>query len=182
MGTTAVPHVHPTGWSITVGILLIVLGLLAIAAPFLAGLAATVVLGWLIIIAGCGHLVYAWSERGAGAIVWQILIGVVYLFGGFYVILHPIGGIVALTLVIGFYIGAEGVLELATFFGVRRLPGTGWFLVDGIVSLVLAALIFFHWPASSVWVIGTLLGISILMSGIARLTMPMYRRRLLLPV
>ncbi|MGA8109260.1 MAG: DUF308 domain-containing protein [Acidobacteriaceae bacterium] len=182
MGTAAAAPVHPTGWSITISILLIILGLLAIAAPFFAGLAVTVLLGWLIIIAGFGHLIYAWSERGAGAILWQVLIAAVYLFGGFYVLLHPVGGVVALTLVLVFYIAAEGVFELGAFFALRHLSGAAWYLVDGIVSLVLAALIFFHWPSSSVWAIGTLVGISILFSGFARLTMPMSRRRVLLPV
>jgi uncharacterized membrane protein HdeD (DUF308 family) len=177
MGTSPVVE-HATGWSMAIGVLLIMLGVLAIGAPFFAGLAATVFYGWLIAFAGAGHFIYAWSERGAGAALWQMLIGVLYLFAGFYVIFHPVGGIIALTLVLACYIAVEGVLELVTFFAVRRLSGTAWFLLDGIVSLVLAALILFHWPNSSVWAIGTLLGISILFSGIARLMMPMSRRRL----
>jgi uncharacterized membrane protein HdeD (DUF308 family) len=177
MGTSSVAE-HATGWSMAIGVLLILLGVLAMVAPFFAGLAATVFYGWLIAFAGAGHFIYAWSERGAGAALWQMLIGVLYLFAGFYVIFHPIGGIVALTLVLGFYIAVEGVLEIVTFFAVRRMPGTAWFLVDAIASLVLAALILLHWPNSSVWAIGTLLGISILFSGVARLTMPMSRRKL----
>jgi uncharacterized membrane protein HdeD (DUF308 family) len=57
-----------------------------------------------------------------------------------------------------------------TFAFLRRLPGSVWFLVDGVISLLLAGLIFFHWPSSSFWAVGTLVGISLLFSGIARLT------------
>jgi uncharacterized membrane protein HdeD (DUF308 family) len=69
------------------------------------------------------------------------------------------------------------------FYRLRRHAGTSWFLIDGIVSLLLAALIFFHWPSSSGWALGTLVGISLLFSGIARFTMPVRRRRrMLLPI
>ena len=82
----------------------------------------------------------------------------------------------ALTLVLAFYIALEGAFELAVFSRLRRLRGSVWFLVDGLVSLLLAGLIFFRWPSSSLWAVGTLVGISLLFSGIARLTLPMSLR------
>jgi uncharacterized membrane protein HdeD (DUF308 family) len=169
---------HPTGWSILLGVLLIVFGLLAIAAPFFAGIAASIFFGWLVLFGGVAHLVYAWSERGAGSILWQILIGLTYLVAGIYMLAIPIGGLLTITLVLAFYIAIEGALEIAAFFRLRRLPGATWFLIDGLISLLLAGLIFFHFPSSSLWALGTLVGISMLMSGIARLTLPMARRRL----
>jgi uncharacterized membrane protein HdeD (DUF308 family) len=84
----------------------------------------------------------------------------------------PAAGVVALTAVLAVYIALEGVLELVLFGVVRRLPGSVWFLVDGIVSLALAGLIFWGWPASSLWAVGTLVGVSLLFSGVARLMMP----------
>lgn len=164
------------GWSIFLGILLVVAGMFSIAAPFFAGIAASVFFGWLILFGGIAHLVYAWSERGAGAVLWQVLIGLVYLVAGFYMLLRPVAGVVALTLVLGVYIFLEGVFELALFALVRRRPRSVWFLVDGLVSLLLAGLIFFHWPSSSVWAVGTLVGVSLLFSGFARLTFPMQPR------
>jgi uncharacterized membrane protein HdeD (DUF308 family) len=164
------------GWSIFLGILLFVAGLLSIAVPFFASIAASVFFGWLILLAGVAHLIYAWSERGAGAVLWQILIGVVYIIAALYMLVLPAAGVVALTLVLTFYIALEGVFELTAFAFLRRLPGSVWFLVDGVVSLLLAGLIFFHWPSSSFWAVGTLVGISLLFSGIARLTFPMRLR------
>jgi uncharacterized membrane protein HdeD (DUF308 family) len=158
------------------GVLLVVVGFLAIAAPFFAGIAASVFFGWLVLFAGVAHLVYAWSERGAGAIFWQVLIGVVYVIAAIYMLVLPVAGVLALTLVLAFYIALEGVFELAVFTRLRHLRGAVWFLVDGLVSLLLAGLIFFHWPSSSLWALGTLVGISLLFSGIARLTLPMSLR------
>lgn len=170
---------HPTGWSIALGILLIVLGLLAVATPLAAGVAVSLVLGWIILFGSATHFTYAWLERGAGAVLWQILIAVVYLFAALWILLHPVGGVAALTLMLAFYIAAEGVLELAAFSAIHGLPGTAWFLVDGIISLIVAALILFDWPSNSVWAVGTLVGVSLIMSGIARMTMPVQRHRLM---
>ena len=160
-------------WSIFVAVLLLLAGLMAIALPFFAGIAASVFFGWLLMFAGIAHLVYAWSERGAGAVLWQILIGIAYLIAALYMLVLPVAGVVTLTLVLAFYIVVAGIFELAVFFHLRGLPGAIWFLVDGLASFLLAGLIFLHWPSSSLWAVGTLVGISLLMSGIARITLPL---------
>lgn len=175
---TLATNTRSKGWSIFLGLLLLLAGLLAIVVPFFAGIAASVFFGWLVLFAGVAHLVYAWSERGAGAIIWQILIGLVYVIAGLYMLILPVAGAIALTLVLAFYIAAEGVFELVIFSLLRRLRGAVWFLVDGLVSLLLAGIILFHWPSSSLWAVGTLVGISLLFSGIARLTLRMGQRSL----
>jgi len=83
---------------------------------------------------------------------------------------------ITLTAVLAFYIVVSGIFELVVFARLRRLRGAIWFLVDGVVSLVLAGLIFFQWPWSSLWFIGTLVGISLLLSGVARITLPLSLR------
>jgi len=171
-----------TVWSILIGILLIVAGVFAIAVPLLAGIAASVVLSWLILVAGIFHLAFAWTERGAGAIVWQILIGFAYVTAGIVLLGHPLTSILAMTLVLVWYIAAEGIFEIVLFAQWRRQPGSIWLLLDAIVSLIVACLIFMHWPASSVWAIGTLVGVSLVMSGIARLVMPTRRRKLFIEI
>jgi uncharacterized membrane protein HdeD (DUF308 family) len=173
---TPTTYTRARGWSVVLGVLLVLAGLFAIVVPFFAGIAASVFFGWLVLIAGVAHLVYAWSERGAGAILWQILIGVVYVIAALYMLVLPVAGVVALTLVLAFYIAVEGLFEFIVFSLLRRLRGAVWFLIDGLVSLLLAGLIFFHWPSSSLWAIGTLVGISLLFSGIARLTLSMAQR------
>jgi uncharacterized membrane protein HdeD (DUF308 family) len=167
-----------SGWSIFFGVLLVVAGFVSIALPFVAGIAASLFFGSLILFAGVAHLVYAWFERGAGAVIWQILIGLVYIAAAIAMFLLPVTAVVTLTLVIGWYIAIEGIFELVLFSRIRGVPGAGWFLFDGIVSLLLASLIVFRWPSSSFWVLGTLVGVSLLFSGIARFTVPMARRRI----
>jgi uncharacterized membrane protein HdeD (DUF308 family) len=153
-------YTRARGWSIVLGALLLLAGLFAIVVPFFAGIAASVFFGWLVLFAGVAHLVYAWSEWGAGAILWQILIGVVYVIAALYMLVLPVAGVVALTFVLAFYTAVGGLFELVVFSLLRRLRGAVWFLIDGLASLLLAGLIFFHWPSSSLWAIGTLVGIS----------------------
>jgi uncharacterized membrane protein HdeD (DUF308 family) len=155
-------------WSILLGALLLLAGLLAIVLPFLAAVTASLFLGWLLLLGSILHFGYAWSERGVGAVVWQVLLGIIYLTASFSLLLWPIAGVFTLTLI------------LACYLGLRALPGAFWFLIDGLVSLLLAALIVAHWPSSSVWALGTLVGISLLFSGLARLMHPVTRHRVLL--
>lgn len=156
--------------SIMVGILLIIAGLCAISLPLVAGIAASLVVAWLLIIAGVVHLFFGWHTRSAGAVIWKVLVGVAYLVAAFYILDHPGRGLLTLTLILAFYLLIEGILEGVIYFHLRRRPGAGWFLFDAVITVILSFMIFRSWPFSSAWAIGTLVGISILFSGITRLS------------
>jgi uncharacterized membrane protein HdeD (DUF308 family) len=182
MNTSLEPVHYYSGWSIFFGIVLVVAGFASIVLPFFAGIAASIFFGWLVLFAGIAHLVYAWFERGAGAIVWQIFIGILYTVAALIMLFLPIAAVLALTLVLAWFIAIEGIFELIFFARLRSVPGSAWLLVDGIISLLLSGLIFFGWPSSSFWALGILVGVSLLFSGFARLVMSMGRRRLILAV
>jgi uncharacterized membrane protein HdeD (DUF308 family) len=152
-----------------VGIILIIVGILAMIAPFLTGIAVTAVVGWLLLVAAGAHLIYSWHARGAGSIFWHVIVGLLYLAVGFYLIFHPARGLVTLTLLLACYFVAEGVIEIIIYFRMRGRERSGLFLLDGLITLFLGILIWAHWPFSSVWILGTLVGISLLISGLARL-------------
>lgn len=168
---------HSSGLSIVVAILLIVAGLAAISLPLLAGIAASIALAWLLLFAGVIHLFFGWHTRSAGAVIWKILVGIAYLVAAFYILDHPGRGLLTLTLVLAFYLFFEGIFEAVIYTQLRGRPGSGWFLFDAIVTLVLGIMIFMSWPVSSVWAVGTLIGISILFSGITRLSYALMGRR-----
>jgi uncharacterized membrane protein HdeD (DUF308 family) len=170
------------GWSIALSVLMIVAGILAIIVPPVAGVAATLLIGWVLIFSGVMHLVFGWHTREAGGLIWGILLGVVYILVGFYMLLHPVAGLAALTLALGAYLFVEAILEFVLSWRMRPLPGTGWLLLDGVVTLIVSVLIWMTWPSNSPWVIGTLLGISMIFSGTSRLMLLMAARRLLAKV
>ena len=158
-----------TTWSIVLSVLMIIAGVMAICVPMIAGVAVTALVAWLLIFSGMLHLAFAWRGDRAGTVLWEILLGIVYAAIGFYVWANPLAGLASLTLAIAIYLLIEGVLEFVLSFQLRPSPGSGWLLVDGIITLLLAVMIWSTWPSSAAWVVGTLVGISMLFSGITRL-------------
>lgn len=167
-----------TGWFIGFAVLFILLGILAIAEPMVAALAVTLLVGWLLIFGGVAHLISAFGGGGAGRVFWQVLIGIVYLAGGFYFLTHTLMGVGTLTLLLAGIILAEGVLEIIAYFKARSSGGSGWLLINGVITLLLGGLIWIHWPSSAVWAIGTLLGVNLLMTGVSRLMLGLAARKL----
>jgi uncharacterized membrane protein HdeD (DUF308 family) len=179
MANSMTADVHKaTTWSIVLSVLMIAAGLLAIGAPLVAGIAVTAIFGWLLVFSAFLHLAFAWRGGRAGAILWEILLATVYGAIGVYLLASPVAGLASLTLAIAMYLLIEGVLEFVLSFQLRPAPGSGWLLVDGIITLVLAVMIWSTWPSSAVWVIGTLVGISMFFSGVTRLMLSMAVRRI----
>ena len=170
------------GWSIALSILMLLVGILAIVIPPAAGIAVLIVVAWLLMFSGAAHLVFAWHTRSTGGFIWELLLGLLYIFVGVYAWLHPIAGLASLTLVLAVYLFIEGILEFVLSFRLRPMPGANWLLVDGVVTLILAILIWRSWPSSSEWVIGTLVGISMIFSGTSRLALSLAARSALAKV
>jgi uncharacterized membrane protein HdeD (DUF308 family) len=166
-------------WSIALSVLLIVLGLFAILIPSISGIAITLFFGWAMILSGITHLIFAFKTHTTGSIIWELLVGAVYLVTGFVLLTHPLDGLFVLTLVLAYYLCFEGIVEVIHFFQVRPRHGASWLLLDGIITLVLAIMIWRAWPASSVWVVGTLVGISMIFSGFSRLMLSLAAKRVL---
>jgi uncharacterized membrane protein HdeD (DUF308 family) len=166
------------GWSVALSILMIFAGCLAIVVPPAAGIAITIFVGWLLIFSGVAHFVFGWHTRSSGGLIWELLLGIAYIAVGIYLLLNPMGGLASLTLALAMYLLAEGILEFILSFRLRPMPGSGWLLFDGIITLILAVMIWRTWPSNSTWVVGTLVGISMLFSGIARLMLSLAARRL----
>jgi uncharacterized membrane protein HdeD (DUF308 family) len=151
------------------GVSLIILGMLAVGSPLIAAVAVNVVIAWLIVLAGVVHLTVAFHTREAGSVFWRLLVGLAYVFFGVYLIARPVVGVASLTLVLASLFLVEGILNIVLFFQIRSLRGSSWVLIDGIITLLLGLMIYTQWPSSSAWAIGTIVGVSMIISGITRL-------------
>ena len=167
-----------SGKSIVWAIILIIFGFLAIALPFATSWGVVVVIAWLIIFSGGFQFIHAFQSQGVGHILWKVLVAILYLIVGIYFLLHPILGVAAFTFALAIFFVVEGVIDLVAYFQTRAIPGSGWILFDGIVTLILGLLVWRQWPSSSLWVIGTLVGISMIMTGTTRLMMSLAAKRL----
>ena len=157
-----------SGWSIFMGVLSAVLGLFLIAYPLATATITTVLLGWTLILVGIAQFVFALHSQTPGNFFLKILGGVLYGITGIALVLAPMQGVEALTGLLGTLLLVQAGLAVATAFQVRPLEGWGWFLFDAAISFFLGVLILVNWPSSSVWAIGTLVGVAVLMGGISR--------------
>ena len=167
-----------SGKSIVWAIVLIIFGFLAIALPFATSWGVVLVIAWLIVFSGGFQFIHAFQSQGIGHILWKLLVAVLYLIVGIYFLMHPILGVAAFTFALAIFFVLEGVFDLVAYFQSRALPGSGWILFDGIVTLLLGLLVWRQWPSSSLWVIGTLVGISMIFTGTTRLMLSLAARRL----
>ncbi len=167
-----------SGTSIVLSIVLIIFGFMAITLPIVSSIGVAIIIGWLAIFAGVAQLVHAFQSKGVGHILWKILVAVFYLAAGASLIARPALGVASLTLLLGIFLLAEGVADVMAYFATRKSGNSAWMLLDGVITLVLGFMIWNRWPSSALWVIGTFVGISMVMTGTTRLMMALAVRRL----
>lgn len=151
-----------------IGILLIVLGIAAIVLPNISTIVVETWIALILASSGVAKLIYAFQTRTEGGFVWKLLLGVLYIATGGLLFFYPLTGVLTLTLLLGSFLLTEGVFELILAFQLRPRPNWVWALTNGIVTLLLGAMIWFQWPFDAPWLIGTLIGVSVLFTGISR--------------
>ena len=158
-----------SAWSIAMGVLTAVLGVFLILYPFATAMITTVLLGWILVLVGVAQFVFALHTQTVGNFFLKILLGILYVVAGIALAFLPIEGVVVLTGVLGTLLLVQAGVLTVTAFQMKPLDGWGWYLADAIASLLLGILIFIKWPNSSMWAIGTLVGVAVLIGGISRI-------------
>jgi len=158
-------------WSIVWGVLLILAGVLAIMQPAIAALALNLLLGWLLVFAGVFEIAAAIHERGKDGFRLKLLLGILTLVLGAFLLFQPLKGIASIALMIGAIMFAHGVSGLMLAFNLKPRKGWGWVLIDGVLSIVIAALIALGWPESSYRFVGILVGIGMMYGGVWRIVL-----------
>lgn len=169
-GTTILDEVRKhSAWSIFMGVLTAILGLLLIVYPLATGILTTVVLGTTLIVVGVIGVVLALSSQTVGSFFGHILLAILYGLAGIALLVFPLQGVASLTLVLGVMLVARGILAIITALRVRPMEGWGWLLSDGVFGAVAGVLVLANWPVSTIWAVGTLVGASVLVTGISRI-------------
>ena len=160
------------------GIVLVVLGILAIVVPPLATIAFTLFLGWLFLISGIVGLFTTFWARQAPGFWWSLFSAVLAIAAGIVLLAWPVSGAVSLTLLLIVFFTIEGVLSIMYALEHKKeLSGRwGWMLVSGIIDLVLAGIILIGLPGTAVWALGLLVGINMLFGGSALIAMALHAR------
>jgi uncharacterized membrane protein HdeD (DUF308 family) len=149
------------------GVIMIILGIVAIALPVAATIAVDFYVGWLFLIAGIVGLVALLSAGNIPAFLWSLITAALSVAVGVLLLWKPVEGAASLTLVLTAFFIVEGIFQIVASLAYRGVVSStwGWMLVSGICDLVLAAIIIFGWPFSAVWVLGMLVGVNLLTSG-----------------
>lgn len=160
---------HST-WFLIYGIVMALLGLFAIAVPGLATLAVGITTGWVLIIGGGFGLVAVISSgRAAPGFWWNLITAIVCVLAGLSLIFRPVSGIITLTIIVAAYLLASGVGHIMLALGYRNeIPNAWlWMAFSGVIDIVLSLIIIMGMPGSAIWVLGLLVGINLLMAGVA---------------
>jgi len=155
------------------GVILALLGVAAIAVPWIATLAFTLVLGWLFLISGIVGLVTTFWMRGMPGFWWSLFSAIIAIAAGIILLTSPVSGALSLTFVLIAFFVIEGILTIMYAIEHRnQLSGRwGWMLASGIVDLILAGIIFAGLPGTAAWALGLLVGINLVFGGTAMIGM-----------
>lgn len=153
------------GWFLVLGIVLIVLGTIALGSALVMTITSVFFFGWILIVGGVLEAVHAfWREKGWGGFFLDLLTGILYVVAGWMMVTNPQESAVLLTLVIAMFLVFEGVFRIVASLA-ARYPHRGWVLFNGVISLILGISIWQRWPYSGLWVIGLFVGIEMLLNG-----------------
>jgi uncharacterized membrane protein HdeD (DUF308 family) len=160
------------------GVVLLILGILAIVVPPIATFAVEILIGWLLLISGIVGLIATLRMRGAPGFWWSLLSAILGIVAGVVLLRWPLSGALSLTLILTAFLTIEGVASI--FYALehkRELSGRwGLMLFSGIVDLVLAGMIFAGLPGTAAWAIGLLIGINLVFGGVALIAMALHAR------
>jgi uncharacterized membrane protein HdeD (DUF308 family) len=151
------------------GVMAAILGGFLIAYPLATATVTTLLLGWVLIFVGIAQFVFALQSHTPGNFFLKILFSVLYGISGVVLALFPLEGVEVLTGLLGTLLLVQAGVLTATAFQLKPSDGWGWYLADAISSFFMGVLILAMWPSSSVWAIGTLVGVAVLMGGISRI-------------
>lgn len=165
------------GWFIALGVLMMLLGVAAIAFPFTATLAVTITVGAVLVISGIAQLVHAFGVHKWRGFLITLLGAMLSLAVGVMVLFYPVSGILSFTLLLGSFLLVGGVLKTILAFRVRPGLNWGWLLFAGLTAALLGMLILLQWPFAAGWVLGLLVGIDLVFSGWWMLAIALATRR-----
>lgn len=160
------------------GIILLLLGALAIVVPEVATVAVAILMGWLLLVSGVVGLIATYRVRAAPGFGWSLLSAVIGIVAGLVLLIWPLSGAFSLTVILTVFLVFEGVVSILYALDHRRdaTPRWSFMLVSGIVDLVLAGMIFAGLPATAAWAIGLLVGINLVFGGVALIAMALQSR------
>ena len=147
------------------GVAMVILGVVAMMAPMITGIAVALMVGILLIAGGIARTIFAFKCKSWGKGVLVFVLGLLTLLVGLYMVARPGVALATLTLVLAVYFVVDGIFEIIEAFHLKPIKGWVWMLFGGIVSILLGFMIWREWPFSGAWAVGILVGIKLIFAG-----------------
>jgi uncharacterized membrane protein HdeD (DUF308 family) len=166
LGEVALDELRSTRrWLMASGVLSIIAGLLAFLVPTVASVSVAIFLGAMLVVGGVAIFVGAIATRRGGRAVLNAIVGVLTFLAGLYLLAAPLRGTFTLTVMLVLWFVVSGTLRVALGLAEWGVPGSGWTVFNGVVTLILGLLIAESLPSSADWAIGLLVGIDLVFYG-----------------
>lgn len=165
-------------WLLALGIALILIGAIAVVDSVAVSVASMIVFGWVLLVAGIVQAVQAFRHRTSGHFLLHVINAVFSFIVGLILLRNSLAGLLVITLLLAAYFVVSGIFRIVAALAVR-IHGSGWTLVEGIISLILGILVWAHWPTAALWVIGLFIGINLITTGCSQVMLALSLRRLI---
>lgn len=154
-----------SGWIVTLGIIYVVAGLIALGSVLMATVVTVFVVGVMMLIAGVAEVISAFQIKTWGKFLFWLLLGVLYIVAGFVTFENPLLAAALLTLLLAFSLIASGIMRIVLAFGMKDGAPWIWVALSGAITLLLGLVILSHWPVSGLYILGLFLGIDLVIAG-----------------
>jgi len=165
------------GWIVALGVIYTVAGFIALGSVLMATVASVFIVGIMMLIAGVAEVINAFQVKTWGKFLFWVLLGVLYIVAGFVTFENPLLAAALLTLLLACALVVSGVMRIILGFSMKRGMPWIWVVLSGVVTLLLGLIIFSHWPVSSLYILGLLLGIDLVFAGASWIGMGLSLRK-----
>jgi uncharacterized membrane protein HdeD (DUF308 family) len=162
----AEPLRSKSGWIVALGFVYVIAGLIALSSVIFATRVTVFVVGIMMLISGFAELVNAFQFKSWGKFFLWVLLGLLYIIAGLATFENPLLAAAVLTLLLGSALVVSGIMRIILAFSMRAGMSWTWVVLSGVITLLLGVIILVHWPVSSLFTLGVLLGVDLLIIGI----------------
>ncbi len=153
-----------SGWIVALGIVYVIAGLIALSSVAFATRVTVFVVGIMMLISGIAEVINAFQFRSWGKFLLWLVVGLLYIAAGLVTFGNPLLAAAVLTLLLGIALAVSGAMRI--ILGLSMREGMSWVVLSGMVTFLLGLVILLHWPVSSLFVLGVLLGVDLLIIGL----------------
>jgi uncharacterized membrane protein HdeD (DUF308 family) len=165
------------GWYLALGVCLVILGILAGGMATATTMVSVVVLGWILLVAGAGLALFSFLTANWSGFLVTLAAGILSIVAGIEILSYPVSGAVAITMAIGTMLLVAGIFRSIASI-VMRFPNWGWALFSGLVTFALGVILLRNWQSTSLWFLGVVIGIDLILHGISWITFSIGLHRL----